>query len=117
MRRWVLRLPTQMDLPERHRWNLSHPTAMVPMTWPGISGSGAAIGTGSMLYPAREQECVLGQRRSERELGSGGSRCAKTRRQGRIVSLQSILLRELPAQCSPGHATRYWFVAHRIFAA
>jgi hypothetical protein len=82
MRRWVLRLPTQMDLPECHRWNPSHPTAMVSMTWPGIFGSGAAIGTGSMLYPARdtagEQECVLGQPRSERELGSGGSRCAKT---------------------------------------
>src|ERR1700722_8248148 len=75
---------------------------------------GQRLVPGRRFYRACQPECLRGNWRPQGELFSSRSQCAKACREGRLVSLQPILLRELSPQRTTRDASRYRLLSHWI---
>ncbi len=90
------------------------PTRTASTTWPETCGSGRATGTASTISRISR---TRGSRRSqgtEGELRPRRPLREEARHQGRLVSLQRLLLRELPPERAPRHAAGHGIRARRV---
>jgi hypothetical protein len=94
------------------RSKLSRPTDTGSSTWRETSGSGRRTGIGSTTSRISRTRGRARRRQAPRRASIRTSRMHEARGQGRIVPLQRLLLRELPAERAPGHAAGYRLRAH-----